>query len=148
MSNGSSALRDSTPVLWQPGRKPSAPPWPVPPLRRAMLRGLRGLCPACGQTRLFAGYLGVVAECRNCGAPLGLARADDAPPYFTILLVGHVVVPGMLIVEKTCAPPLWVQMAIWLPLTLALSLLALRPIKGAIVGLMLNQGMLKPATDA
>jgi uncharacterized protein (DUF983 family) len=126
---------------------PSVPVWPVPPLRTAMLRGLKGLCPACGQTHLFAGYLRVVAECRTCGAPLGLVRADDAPPYFTILLVGHVVVPGMLIIEKTYAPPLGVQMAIWLPLTLVLSLLLLRPIKGAIVGFMLSQGMLKAVTD-
>ena len=137
-------MRDITPARWQPGR---APVWPVPPLRTAMLRGLKGLCPACGQTHLFAGYLSVVTQCRTCGAPLGLVRADDAPPYFTILLVGHVVVPGMLIVEKTYAPPLGVQMAIWLPLTLVLSLLLLRPIKGAIVGLMLSQGMLKAATD-
>jgi len=140
-------VRDITPARWQPDRMPSVPVWPVPPLRTAMLRGLKGLCPACGQTHLFAGYLRVVAECRTCGAPLGLVRADDAPPYFTILLVGHVVVPGMLIIEKTYAPPLGVQMAIWLPLTLVLSLLLLRPIKGAIVGFMLSQGMLKAVTD-
>jgi uncharacterized protein (DUF983 family) len=145
---GNPTVPDTTPVVWPPDRTPRLPPWPVPPLGRAMLRGCRGLCPACGQSRLFAGYLSVVPVCPNCGAPLGLARADDAPPYFTILLVGHVVVPGVLILERICAPPVWVQMAIWLPVTLALSLLALRPIKGAIVGLMLNQGMLKPVGDA
>jgi uncharacterized protein (DUF983 family) len=143
----SPVLRDSVPVLRQPDRKRDAQPWPVPRLGSAMLRGLRGRCPACGRSRLFAGYLSVVATCPHCGAPLGLARADDAPPYFTILLVGHVVVPGVLIVENLYAPPLWLEMAIWLPVTLALSLLALRPIKGAIVGLMLNQRMLKSAGD-
>jgi uncharacterized protein (DUF983 family) len=104
-------------------------------------------CPACGQTRLFRGYLKVEPVCANCGAPLGLARADDAPPYFTIVIVGHVIVAGMWSLERAYEPPLWVHAVIWLPLTLALSLLLLRPIKGATVGLMLRLGMLKSSAD-
>jgi uncharacterized protein (DUF983 family) len=96
---------------------------------------------------MFNGYLRVIDECPNCHAPLGLARADDAPPYFTIIVVGHIVVPSMLILEKTVAPPLWVHMALWLPLTLVLALALLRPIKGATVGLMLKLGILKSADD-
>ncbi len=30
----------------------------------------------------------------------GGMRADDAPPYFTILIVGHVLVPLVFVVEK------------------------------------------------
>ncbi len=108
-------------------------------------RGLRCRCPACGRARLFAGYLRVVDVCPGCGAPLGSARADDAPPYFTIFIVGHLVVGGMLIVERACAPPLWLHAAIWLPLTLVLSLLLLRPIKGGTVGLALRLGLAKSA---
>ena len=96
---------------------------------------------------MFNGYLTVIAECPNCHAPLGLARADDAPPYFTIIVVGHIVVPSMLILERSAAPPLWVQTAIWLPLTLVLALGLLRPIKGATVGLMLKLGILKSEDD-
>jgi uncharacterized protein (DUF983 family) len=96
---------------------------------------------------MFNGYLRVVAECRECHAPLGLARADDAPPYFTIVAVGHIVVPAMLVVEKTWAPSLWLHAALWLPLTLALALGLLRPIKGATVGLMLKLGILKSDDD-
>jgi uncharacterized protein (DUF983 family) len=96
---------------------------------------------------MFNGYLRVIAECPNCHAPLGLARADDAPPYFTIIVVGHIVIPSMLILERTVAPPLWVDMALWLPLTLVLALALLRPIKGATVGLMLKLGILKSADD-
>ena len=44
---------------------------------------------------------------RQCGAPLGLARADDAPPYFTILITGHIVVPLMLLVDRMSEPPIW-----------------------------------------
>jgi uncharacterized protein (DUF983 family) len=67
---------------------------------------------------------------------LGRYRADDAPPYFTILIVGHIIVPLMLMLEKSVAPELWVHMALWLPATIVLSLALLRPIKGAVLGVM------------
>ncbi len=133
------------------GLVPPAPvstaPWPMPPLPLALARGLKCRCPSCGETKLFRGYLTVVPVCANCAAPLGLARADDAPPYFTILLVGHIIVPLMLILERTEAPPLWVSMVLWPPLTLVLAVALLRPIKGATVGLMLRLGMLKPEDE-
>lgn len=132
------------PTRWEPDRSPPQVSWKLPTMPLALGRGLRGRCPSCDQAPIFQGYLKVVPECAHCGAPLGLARADDAPPYFTILLVGHIVVPGMLLLERTLAPPLLLQAAIWLPLTLALALGLLRPIKGATVGLMLKLGMLKP----
>ena len=119
----------------------------MPKLAVALARGLAGRCPACGRAHLFNGYLRVVPECHSCAAPLGLVRADDAPPYFTILVVGHIIIPGMIVLEKSEAPPLWVAAAIWLPLTLILALTLLRPIKGATVGLMLKLGMLKTGQD-
>ena len=131
-------------VRWTPDRAAPPPPaWPLPSTPLAIGRGLRCRCPSCARTKLFAGYLTVVPECAVCGAPLGRARADDAPPYFTILVVGHVVVLGMLLLEQSAAPPLWVHAAIWLPLTIVLSLLLLRPIKGGTVGLMLKLGLMK-----
>ncbi len=128
---------------WTPNRMPAAVPWPQPPLLVALGRGLFCRCPACGEGRLFDGYLTVLTACSRCKAPLGSARADDAPPYFTVFFVGHLVVLGMVLVERAYQPPLWVHAAIWLPLTLALSLLLLRPIKGATVGLMLKLGLMK-----
>jgi uncharacterized protein (DUF983 family) len=131
------------PVRWQPDRTPELPPWPVPALFTAMGRGLRGCCPACGKGWLFAGFLRVAPECGNCHAPLGLARADDAPPYFTILIVGHIVIPAMLIMQKTSDPPAWLLSGIFIPLTIVLALGLIRPVKGATVGLMLSFNMLK-----
>ncbi len=120
----------------------------MPTLATAIGRGLRMVCPSCGKTKLFHGYLKVTPVCANCGAPLGLARADDAPPYFTILIVGHVVIGGLVWLERAYGPPLWVQTAIWVPVTVAMTLLLLRPVKGATVGLMLSLGMLKSGADA
>jgi uncharacterized protein (DUF983 family) len=85
----------------------------------------------------------VVPECEHCHAPLGLARADDAPPYFTILIVGHIVIPALLIMQKYDDPPMWLLSAIFLPLTVILSVGLIRPIKGATVGMMLCFNMLK-----
>ena len=140
-------MPDDSFTRWEPDRTTPQPAWSIPSLPVALVRGLKGVCPSCGQTRIFRAFLKVVPECANCGAPLGLARADDAPPYFTIFIVGHIVVGGMLIVERAYAPPLWVHAAIWLPLTVVLSLALLQPIKGATVGLMLKLGMLKQDID-
>jgi len=135
-----------TPTRWEPDQPDDTNAWPHPPMITAIGRGLLGRCPACGKTHLFNGYLRVVPECRNCSAPLGLARADDAPPYFTILITGHIVVPIMFAVDRMEDPPIWLMCVIFLPLTLFLSLGLLRPIKGGTVGLMLTLNMLK--TDA
>lgn len=141
-------MPDQTPpVRWQPDRTPVAPPWPMPPYLTAMLRGLQGLCPACGQTKCFAGYLKVVPKCSACGAPLGSMRADDAPPYFTIFIVGHIIVGLMVWVEQAYKPELWVHAALWLPLSLILTLGLLRPVKGATLGLMLRLGLTRTDTE-
>jgi uncharacterized protein (DUF983 family) len=132
------------PIRWQPDRTTPKPPWAVPSLGTALARGLHGLCPSCGQGRLFRGFLRVIPTCDHCRAPLGLARADDAPPYFTILIVGHIIIPAILITQKMSDPPAWLLSLIFLPLTLALSLALLRPVKGAIVGVMLKFNMLNP----
>ena len=133
----------SPPVRWEPDRTPAEVAWPIPDLPVALGRGVRCLCPACGQARAFNGYLSVVPECPSCGAPLGRYRADDAPPYFTVLIVGHLTVPLMFWVETTYHPGLWLQAAVWLPAIALLTVGLLRPIKGAVLGWMMRLGMMK-----
>jgi uncharacterized protein (DUF983 family) len=128
-------------MRWEPDR--SAPPLPYARPESfgiALRRGLANRCPACGKGRIFAGYLAVAPACTACGAELGRLRADDAPPYFTIFLVGHLLVPLALFVEKTWQPAMWVHMALWLPLFTAACILLLRPIKGATLGWMMKLG--------
>jgi uncharacterized protein (DUF983 family) len=119
----------------------------MPPMLTAMARGARGLCPACGQTHCFIGYLRVVPVCVVCTAPLGELRADDAPPYFTIFIVGHVVIGLMFAIDRAYAPALWLQAVIWIPVTIVMSIGLLRPVKGATLGLMLKLGFMKPADE-
>ena len=52
-----------------------------------------------------------------------------------MVIVGHVVVGGVLMLERAVAPDIWVHMVLWLPLTLGLSLVLLPMVKGALVGL-------------
>ncbi|WP_102866687.1 DUF983 domain-containing protein [Pseudovibrio exalbescens] len=110
-----------------------------PPPKRdvaaAMLNGGRLKCPACGEGKMFASFLKVNQSCHSCGEELYHHRADDAPPYFTIFIVGHVVVALCLAVEMAFFPPLWLHLALWLPLTVIMSLAMLPPIKGSLVGL-------------
>jgi uncharacterized protein (DUF983 family) len=101
----------------------------------AMLRGWRGRCPNCGERRMFRAFLKVADHCPACGEALHHHRADDAPAYFVILIVGHVVVPVVLIVETAYAPSYWIHAAIWLPMIVGMSLCLLQPIKGTLVSL-------------
>lgn len=105
------------------------------PVGKAMWTGWRQRCPQCGHGAMFGGFLKVNATCPNCGEALHHHRADDAPPYFTILIVGHVVVPLMLLLEQNWEPATWVHMALWLPLSLLLTAYCLPRIKGSLVGL-------------
>jgi uncharacterized protein (DUF983 family) len=116
-------------------RNPGAVPQAGRPLQQAMLRGARGRCPACGVGRMFRAYLKVADHCPHCGEALYHQRADDAPAYFTMAIVGHVVIGGVLSLEQSYAPETWVQLAIWMPATLVLSLVLLPVIKGMLVSL-------------
>ena len=104
-------------------------------------RGLLRLCPNCGEGRSFKGYLKVADSCRACGESLGHIRADDFPPYLTIMIVGHIVVPLALMAGQAYQWPTNPHMVIWLPLTTVLMLMVLPIMKGAVLGLMWRLGL-------
>ena len=104
-------------------------------LGSAVRRGFIGRCPNCGKGRLFRAYLKVVDACAVCGEDLHHQRADDAPPYITMLIVGHIVVAGVLAAEEAWPQsPMWLGAIVWIWLTFVLSLLLLPRVKGALVG--------------
>lgn len=107
---------------------------PERPLRQAMLRGALGRCPACGQGRLFKGYLTVNASCAHCGEEFHHQRADDGPAYLTILLVSHLGAPLLLAVYMMYRPSA-MSMLIGFSLgAIVLSLGLLPRIKGGFIG--------------
>ena len=100
----------------------------------ALKLGFRGKCPACGEGKIFRAYLKVNDNCPNCGEELHHHRADDAPPYFTILIVSHVI--GALILatdERWPDLSLAVHSIVWPLLTLVFSLALLPVAKGGLI---------------
>jgi uncharacterized protein (DUF983 family) len=100
----------------------------------AMKHGWATACPNCGDGRLYGKYLKVNDTCAKCGTELFHQRADDAPPYFVMTITAHIVVGGILVLERLFSPPTWVQLVIWLPVLAALSLWLLPRVKGALIG--------------
>ena len=100
----------------------------------AIGKGLRGRCPACGEGRLFRSYLKVNDLCPKCGEEFFHQRADDAPPYLTIFVVGHIVGSLMLLTEEFWPDaPIWLHAMIWPTLALILSLWLLPIMKGGFI---------------
>ncbi len=104
------------------------------PVLPSMARGLKGQCPSCGKGKLFYRYLKVSDRCPVCGHDLDQYPSDDGPAYFTILLVGHVIVAPLLlfpIIWK--APAAMIVPGVLIPLAL-LTMAVLPRVKGAVIG--------------
>ncbi len=84
---------------------------------------------------MFRAYLKPRDACPACGEALHHQRADDAPPYVTILVVGHLVVALAVAIDLALAWPSWVNVLVCLAVTAGLSLVLLPRIKGALIGL-------------
>ena len=108
---------------------------PERPLMEALKRGFLGRCPNCGKGKLFRASLKTADECPECGEEFHHHRADDLPAYLVIFIVGHIVVGAFMGMEALTDWPGWVHLAIWVPVTLVMSLALIGPVKGAIVGL-------------
>jgi uncharacterized protein (DUF983 family) len=104
-----------------------------------MKLGLRLRCPDCGTAPLYRSYLKVEPVCPACGAANGEYRVDDAASYFTVLIVGHIVVAPMLAFEAIWNASLLLVLAIALPAVGIVALGGLPFVKGAILGLMSAQ---------
>ncbi len=90
---------------------------------------------------MFRAFLKVADQCPRCGEELHHHRADDFPAYLVIVIVGHILVPIILVVETEIAPAIWVSMTLWPSLALVMTLGLLQPIKGAVVAIQWYGGM-------
>lgn len=140
MTNSSATFDEAAPALEDPAASALASLAASAKLPRrkvgpAVFRGFRNRCPSCGKGRLMRGYIKVVDECPVCGEDLSHQRADDAPPYLTMVITGHIIVPLMLLTWTLWPAPAWVYLSIFIPATLIMTLTLLRPIKGAVVGI-------------
>lgn len=115
--------------------------WVAMPLDRdvsppsAVIAGLTGRCPRCGRGRLFCGFLRLASRCELCWLDFSFADAGDGPAVFVALIGGFLVLGLALATELLYEPPLWVHLAIFLPLTAVVCLGLLRPLRGLLIAL-------------
>jgi uncharacterized protein (DUF983 family) len=99
----------------------------------ALMRGFFGRCPSCNEGELFGRYLKVEDHCQNCGEAYHHHEADDAPAYFTIMIVGHIFVPLAIIALRNWDLSATAVLAGLVP-AISISCLVLLPrIKGALI---------------
>ncbi len=103
------------------------------PLWLAVRRGFRRRCPNCGTGGVFRGYLSVRDHCPVCEEALFHQRADDGPAYLTILIVGHVMAPLILLAYRAFRPEPLILASVFSVGTVALSLYLLPRLKGMMI---------------
>ena len=96
---------------------------------------LSGRCPRCGEGRLFDGWLKVAPGCGACGLDYSTIQTGDGPATFIMQIAGFLVGFSALFVEIRFHPPMWLHLALWIPLVIALSLALMRPGRGLMIGL-------------
>ena len=97
--------------------------------------GVRGLCPRCGQGKLFAGFLKAVPTCIVCKLDIGSLDSGDGPAVFIILIVGFIVAGLAAYTEVAYGLSYVTHALLWGPLAVILPLAFLRPFKGIIIAL-------------
>lgn len=104
---------------------------PQPPV----LTGARGLCPRCGQGRMFRGYIDLMPACEVCGLDFSFADSGDGPAVFVIMIAGGLVLGFALWLEFTFEPPFWVHLVVSLPVLVLVCGGLLRVLKGILIAL-------------
>jgi len=111
------------------------------PLGPALLRGWRRVCPACGAGPMLRGYLVVRDACPVCDEALHHQRADDGPAWLTILIVGKLMAPVLMLAHARLDPDPLVLATLLSIGVVGLSLWLLPRLKGAMVALQWSRRM-------
>jgi len=105
-------------------------------LALAMRRGFLGRCPNCGRAPLFQSYLKQVQSCPACGADFGSIRADDAAPWLTLIVVGHLFLPLIFFVDLGALMPFWIGVTSWAAFFCGVALVFLPRAQGLFIGVL------------
>lgn len=103
------------------------------PEQSILSTGIGARCPRCGEGKLYKSLLKPVDQCSMCGLDLSFAEEGDGPAVLVILLLGGVIAGLALAFENIVNPPIWLHILIWLPITILLSVFALRAMKGVMI---------------
>ena len=95
--------------------------------------GWKGLCPRCGEGRMFASWLKIADHCEHCDLSFRFAAPDDGPAFFSLCIIALPLIAIVVWLELAFSPPVWVHLIPSVPIMSLGTLLPLRPIKGWLV---------------
>lgn len=105
----------------------------VPDKLTAVRGAAFGECPRCHARTMFAGLLAFAPVCTKCGLDFVQFNVGDGAAAFVTLIVGGLVVAGAIALQASLAPPIWVQLIVWLPVTVVAVVGVLRVAKAALL---------------
>lgn len=108
-------------------------------LKSVLKRTLFKKCPRCGKGHLYQSFLKLVVSCTECSEDFTTIRADDAPAWLTILIVGHIMTFMLLVMFPVLNYPDWVLTLVMIIPSLILSLIILPFAKSFFVGILWYQ---------
>ena len=94
---------------------------------------LKGVCPRCGAPGLFRSAVSFADGCGRCKLDFTQFNVGDGPAAFLVFVVGGILTVGLVLVELSFSPPIWVHLLLWLPLLVILTVGLLRLAKGAML---------------
>ena len=110
--------------------------------------GLHGLCPQCGEGKMFRRWLKVTDRCSRCGLDYDFASPDDGPAFFSLCFIAFPLLFLVVWFEVALNPPWWMHLIVSAPLMLLPCLFALQPIKGWLVASQYVNRAQEAGTDA
>ena len=132
---------DMTPTEMTPTEaEHSQDPSPDVPFLTVIRRGLARRCPNCGVGATLSGYLTRVPSCSACRLDLSEIRADDGPAWATLIVVGHVLAPLMVVLGRDDRVPVWAAIALLSAAMLAGVAWTLPRAKGLFIALIWRTG--------
>jgi uncharacterized protein (DUF983 family) len=87
---------------------------------------LSGLCPHCGASTLFAAPAAIAERCGACGLDYRPLERGSRWAGVVTLLLAAIMTGAALALDALLAPPLWLQLAFWAPVTVGGVIFALR----------------------
>ncbi|GGE16074.1 membrane protein [Polymorphobacter glacialis] len=108
----------------------STPPGPAP-----VANALRGRCPRCAQGKLFRTFIVFRPKCSACDLDYRAFNVGDGAATFLILIVGAIVTGLAMWLELTRSPAWYVHVALWVPLTIVLTVILMRVAKALLIAL-------------
>ena len=132
------SVKTTSSGLTPPNSSPGSPP--DLPLLTVIRRGLARRCPNCGDGATLTGYLTRVPACASCGLDLSEIRADDGPAWATLIVVGHVMAPLLVILGRDERLPIWFAIALLSSAMLGVVAWTLPRAKGLFIALIWRTG--------